>query len=60
MPKSGYVSASMAKAVMTKGRGKGIEYGETFLTQAKAIAAGMVGWDVSSDISNMPAVKWGN
>ena len=59
MPKLGYVSASMAKAVMTAGRGKGIEYGETFLTQAKAIAAGMVGWDVSSDISNMHAVKWG-
>ena len=59
MPKTGYVSASMAKAVMTKGRRKGVEYGDTFITQAKAIAAGMVGWDVSSDISNMPAVKWG-
>ena len=59
MPKPGYVSASMAKAVMTKGRGKCVDYGETFLTQAKAIAAGMVGWDVSTDISNMPAVKWG-
>jgi len=59
MPKAGCVSASMAKAVMTKGRGKGVEYGDTFITQAKAIAAGMVGWDVSTDISNMPAVKWG-
>lgn len=59
MPQPGKISASMAKAVATQGRGKGNEYGATFIAEAKKVAAGMIGWDVSTDISNLPAVKWG-
>jgi hypothetical protein len=58
MPKMGFISASMARGVMSRGRGKD-EYGETFKTLALSVAAGRIGWDVSTDISGLSAVEWG-
>lgn len=60
MPKTAYASASQAKAILTKGRSKSQEYGETFYTLAKQIAAGVVGYDVTTDISHMAAIQHGN
>lgn len=60
MPKNGFISASMAKAVLTKGRGKGAEYGATFLTEAQRVGALMVGYNVSTDISHLSAIQHGN
>jgi hypothetical protein len=51
MPKQSYISASMAKDVMTNGRGKDNPFGATFVTRAKAIGASRVGYDVSTDLS---------
>lgn len=59
MPKLGYISASMAKAVLTKGRKKDELYGATFHSQAKQIAAAMIGWDVETDISENAFIQHG-
>jgi hypothetical protein len=58
MPKSGYISASMAKDVLTGGRG-GVAYGETFKSRAKEIGASMAEYDIRADISNIPHVQHG-
>jgi hypothetical protein len=60
MPKNGFISASMAKAVLTEGRKKDELYGQTFLSEAKKVGAAMIGWDVSVDISHIPSVQHGN
>jgi hypothetical protein len=58
MPRLGLISASMAKQIMTKGRGKE-EFGATFTTLAEQIGAGRIGYDVSTDISHLASVEWG-
>ena len=58
MPKTGYISASMAKAVLTKGRGS-VLYGETFNAKAKEIGASIVGYDITFDISSIAHVQHG-
>lgn len=59
MPKLEIISASMAPKIVTKGRGKDNPYGATFYTLARQIGAQRVGYDVSPDISGLPAVEWG-
>jgi len=59
MPKLGCISASMAKAVLTKGRRKDELYGATFKTEAKKLAAGMLGWDVETDLSEIDHIQHG-
>lgn len=60
MPKKGFISASMAKAVLTKGRGKGQDYGATFITEAQRVGAQMVGYDVSADLDHIANIQHGN
>lgn len=58
MPKQGFISASMAKAVMTKGRGNS-QYGATFESKAQEIAAMMLGYDITADLSGNPHIERG-
>jgi hypothetical protein len=60
MPEAGFISASMAKDVMTNGRGKDNPFGATFMTRAHHVGAGRVGYDTSTDISHLASVEWGN
>ena len=59
MPKLGKISASMAKDVMTSGRGKDEPFGATFLSRAKSVGAGRIGWDVSVDLDGNPDIERG-
>lgn len=60
MPKVGLISASMGKALMTKGRKKDEEYGATFYNDVvRVVSAGFFGYDVTPDISHMEAVQRG-
>ncbi len=44
MPKQTLISASMGKALMTKGRGKDAEYGATFYSEiVDVVSAGFLG-----------------
>jgi hypothetical protein len=59
MPKKGFISASIAKAVLTKGT-KGNPYGATFMTGAQRVGAQMVGYDVSANLDHIAHIKHGN
>lgn len=59
MPKSGLISASMGKRLMTKGRGKDNEYGATFDSVVLEVVAGLFGYDITTDISHIEAVQRG-
>jgi hypothetical protein len=59
MPKLGLITASQAGKIMATGRGKDNPFGATFYGYARQVAAGRLGYDVSTDISHMSAVQWG-
>jgi hypothetical protein len=54
----GWISASNAKRIMSKGRGKE-EFGLTFYGYARELAAARLGYDIRADISGLSAVEWG-
>jgi hypothetical protein len=55
----GLITASNAKKIMTKGRAKGADYGDTFYSYARELAAARVGYDIRADISGLSVVQWG-
>jgi len=55
----GWISASNAKKVMTTGRKKDEQYGDTFFSYARQLAAARLGYDITKDISSLSAVEWG-
>jgi hypothetical protein len=55
----GWISASNAKKVMTTGRKKDEQYGDTFFSYARQLAAARIGYDITKDISSLSAVEWG-
>ena len=60
MPRATLISASMGKALMTKGRGKDAEYGATFYSEiVDVVSAGFFGYDVTPDLSHMEAIQRG-
>lgn len=59
MPKLGFISASMAKGVLTSGRKKDELFGQTFIKQAQAIGAGLLGWEVNEEIGHIPHIQHG-
>lgn len=58
MPSPGYISASMAGRLMSAGRGK-TEFGQTFYSLCKEVAAARLGWDVTRELAGMPCIEWG-
>jgi hypothetical protein len=56
---SGWISASNAKKVMTTGRKKDEQYGDTFFSYARQLAAARIGYDITKDISSLSSVEWG-
>jgi hypothetical protein len=60
MPKQAIISASMGKALMTKGRGKDNEYGATFYNEiVNVVSAGFFGYDITPDLSHLEAIQRG-
>jgi hypothetical protein len=55
----GHISASNAKKIMTTGRKKDEQYGDTFHSYARQLAAARIGYDITKDISSLSAVEWG-
>jgi hypothetical protein len=55
----GWISASHAKKVMTTGRAKAEQYGDTFYTYARQVASARCGYDITKDISSLAVVEWG-
>jgi hypothetical protein len=55
----GWISASNAKKIMTTGRKKDEQYGDTFYSYARQLAAARIGYDITKDISSLSSVEWG-
>jgi hypothetical protein len=55
----GWISASNAKKIMTTRRKKDEQYGDTFFSYARQLAAARIGYDITKDISSLSSVEWG-
>lgn len=59
MPKRACISASMAKRLMTTGRGKDDQYGATFYSLVNEVAAALCDYNIQRDLSGLPHIERG-